>query len=63
MMLKIGFSFVCRILCLKCLRASRCFLILQGVSLNPSLEKHFGLSTDVRSQSCCSCLDVNEFDL
>ena len=49
--------------CLKCFWAWRCFTILQGFSLNPSLEKHFGLFTHVRSQHCCSCLDVKEFYL
>uniref|UniRef100_A0A0D3CRJ0 Uncharacterized protein n=1 Tax=Brassica oleracea var. oleracea TaxID=109376 RepID=A0A0D3CRJ0_BRAOL len=28
-------------------------------SLNPTFEKHSGLSTDVRSQNCCSCSDAN----
>ncbi|KAF3513288.1 hypothetical protein F2Q69_00006006 [Brassica cretica] len=32
--------------------------VLQGFSLNPAFEKHFGLSTDVRSQNWCSCLDL-----
>ncbi|WZZ69999.1 hypothetical protein YC2023_081369 [Brassica napus] len=36
-----------------------CFAILQGSSLSPAFEKHSGLSTDVRSQNCCSCLDAN----
>ncbi|KAF2558413.1 hypothetical protein F2Q68_00015162 [Brassica cretica] len=35
----------------------RCYAVLQGFSLNPAFEKHFGLSTDVRSQNCSSCLD------
>ncbi|KAF3583571.1 hypothetical protein F2Q69_00029593 [Brassica cretica] len=30
----------------------------KGFSLNPAFEKHFRLSTDVRSQNCCSCLDL-----
>uniref|UniRef100_A0A0D3CDS6 Uncharacterized protein n=1 Tax=Brassica oleracea var. oleracea TaxID=109376 RepID=A0A0D3CDS6_BRAOL len=34
----------------------RCFAILQCFSLNPAFEKHSGLSTDVRSQNCCSSL-------
>lgn len=32
--------------------------VFQGFSLKPTLEKHFGLSSDVRSQNSCSCLDV-----
>uniref|UniRef100_A0A0D3CFC6 Uncharacterized protein n=1 Tax=Brassica oleracea var. oleracea TaxID=109376 RepID=A0A0D3CFC6_BRAOL len=28
-------------------------------SLSLAFEKHSGLSTDVRSQNCCSCLDAN----
>ncbi|KAF3599131.1 hypothetical protein F2Q69_00034619 [Brassica cretica] len=30
--------------------------IARVYSLNPAFEKHFGLSTDVCSQNCCSCL-------
>uniref|UniRef100_A0A0D3D4Q2 Uncharacterized protein n=1 Tax=Brassica oleracea var. oleracea TaxID=109376 RepID=A0A0D3D4Q2_BRAOL len=37
----------------------RCFAMLQGFSLSPAFEKHFGLTTDVRNQNCCSCLDTN----
>ncbi|KAF2531158.1 hypothetical protein F2Q70_00029703 [Brassica cretica] len=37
----------------------RCFVMLQGFSLSPAFEKHSGLTTDVRSQNCCSCLDAN----
>jgi len=33
--------------------------MLQGFSLNHAFEKHSGLTTDVRSQNCCSCLDAN----
>ena len=33
--------------------------MLQGFSLSPAFEKHSGLTTDVRSQNCCSCLDAN----
>ncbi|KAF3557164.1 hypothetical protein F2Q69_00015485 [Brassica cretica] len=36
----------------------RCFAMLQGISLNPAFGKHSGLTTDVRSQNCCSCLDL-----
>ncbi|KAF3591248.1 hypothetical protein DY000_02023301 [Brassica cretica] len=36
----------------------RCFAMLQGISLSPSFGKHSGLTTDVRSQNCCSCLDL-----
>ncbi|KAF3560390.1 hypothetical protein F2Q69_00012238 [Brassica cretica] len=33
----------------------RCFAMLQGISLSPAFGKHSGLTTDVRSQNCCSC--------
>ncbi|WZZ15737.1 hypothetical protein YC2023_108826 [Brassica napus] len=33
--------------------------MLQGFSLSPAFEKHSSLTTDVRSQNCCSCLDAN----
>uniref|UniRef100_A0A0D3E4X6 Uncharacterized protein n=1 Tax=Brassica oleracea var. oleracea TaxID=109376 RepID=A0A0D3E4X6_BRAOL len=36
-----------------------CFAILQGFSLSPAFEKYSGLSTVVRNQNCCSCLDAN----
>uniref|UniRef100_A0A0D3BGC0 Uncharacterized protein n=1 Tax=Brassica oleracea var. oleracea TaxID=109376 RepID=A0A0D3BGC0_BRAOL len=36
----------------------RCFAMLQGISLCPAFGKHSGLTTDVRSQNCCSCLDL-----
>ncbi|KAF3540910.1 hypothetical protein F2Q69_00019641 [Brassica cretica] len=36
----------------------RCFAMLQGISLSPAFGKHSGLTTDVRSQNCCSCLDL-----
>ncbi|CAG7894446.1 unnamed protein product [Brassica rapa] len=39
----------------------RCFAMLQGFSLSPAFEKHSGLTTNVRSQNCCSCLDANSF--
>ncbi|KAF2576360.1 hypothetical protein F2Q70_00002340 [Brassica cretica] len=32
--------------------------MLQGISLSPAVEKHSGLTTDVCSQNCCSCLDL-----
>ncbi|KAF3557864.1 hypothetical protein F2Q69_00013447 [Brassica cretica] len=32
--------------------------MLQGFSLNPAFEKHFGFPMDVRSQNWCSCLDL-----
>ena len=32
--------------------------MLQGISLSPAFGKHSGLTTDVRSQNCCSCLDL-----
>nr|VDD51306.1 unnamed protein product [Brassica oleracea] len=35
-----------------------CFAMLQGISLSPRFGKHSGLTTDVRSQNCCSCLDL-----
>uniref|UniRef100_A0A0D3CH67 Uncharacterized protein n=1 Tax=Brassica oleracea var. oleracea TaxID=109376 RepID=A0A0D3CH67_BRAOL len=35
-----------------------CFAMLQGISLSPAFGKHSGLTTDVRSQNCCSCLDL-----
>uniref|UniRef100_A0A0D3DLD4 Uncharacterized protein n=1 Tax=Brassica oleracea var. oleracea TaxID=109376 RepID=A0A0D3DLD4_BRAOL len=49
---------VCMTVCLprRCLYRGRCFVILQGFSLSPVFEKHSGLSTDVRSQNCCSLL-------
>ncbi|KAF3556746.1 hypothetical protein F2Q69_00014655 [Brassica cretica] len=36
----------------------RCFAMLQGISLSPAFGKHSGLTTYVRSQNCCSCLDL-----
>uniref|UniRef100_A0A0D3E918 Uncharacterized protein n=1 Tax=Brassica oleracea var. oleracea TaxID=109376 RepID=A0A0D3E918_BRAOL len=33
----------------------RCFAMLQGISLRPAFGKHSVLTTDVRSQNCCSC--------
>ncbi|WZZ27327.1 hypothetical protein YC2023_010728 [Brassica napus] len=57
-MLKICYSFVCRVSCLKCSRARRCFAMLQGISLSPAFGKHSDLTTDVRGQNCCSCLDL-----
>ncbi|KAF3525967.1 hypothetical protein F2Q69_00046094 [Brassica cretica] len=36
-----------------------CFAMLQGFSLSPAFEKRSCLTTDVRSQNCCSCLDAN----
>ena len=33
--------------------------MLQGFSLSPAFEKHSGLTTEVRSQNYCSCLDAN----
>ncbi|KAF2542607.1 hypothetical protein F2Q68_00031696 [Brassica cretica] len=36
----------------------RCFAMLQGISLSPVFGKHSGLTTDVRSKNCCSCLDL-----
>ncbi|KAF3533696.1 hypothetical protein DY000_02042650 [Brassica cretica] len=56
-MLKICYSFVCRVSCLKCSQALRCFAMLQGISLSPASGKHSGLTTDVRSKNCRSCLD------
>uniref|UniRef100_A0A0D3ATJ1 Uncharacterized protein n=1 Tax=Brassica oleracea var. oleracea TaxID=109376 RepID=A0A0D3ATJ1_BRAOL len=35
-----------------------CFEMLQGIILSPAFGKHSGLTTDVRSQNCCSCLDL-----
>ncbi|WZZ86777.1 hypothetical protein YC2023_115356 [Brassica napus] len=35
-----------------------CFAMLQGISLSPAFGKHSGLTTDVRSQNYCSCLDL-----
>ncbi|CAN6827739.1 unnamed protein product [Brassica oleracea] len=32
--------------------------MLQGISLSPAFGKHSGLTTDVRSQNFCSCLDL-----
>uniref|UniRef100_A0A0D3BIK3 Uncharacterized protein n=1 Tax=Brassica oleracea var. oleracea TaxID=109376 RepID=A0A0D3BIK3_BRAOL len=29
-----------------------------GISLSPAFRKHSGLTTDVRSLNCCSCLDL-----
>ncbi|KAF2594922.1 hypothetical protein F2Q70_00043259 [Brassica cretica] len=52
------FSFVCRVSCSKCSRASRCYVVLQGFSLNPAFEKHFSLPMDVRSQNWCLCWDL-----
>ncbi|KAG5415408.1 hypothetical protein IGI04_002975 [Brassica rapa subsp. trilocularis] len=60
-MLKICYSFVCRVSGLKCSRVCRCFAMLQGFSLSPAFEKHSCLTTNVRSQNCCSCLDANSF--
>ncbi|KAF2550324.1 hypothetical protein F2Q68_00035102 [Brassica cretica] len=37
---------------------AKCFAMLQGISLSPAFGKHSGLTTDVRSQNCCSCLDL-----
>ncbi|KAF3504599.1 hypothetical protein F2Q69_00041832 [Brassica cretica] len=36
----------------------RCFAMLQGISVSPAFGKHSGLTTDVRSQNCCTCLDL-----
>uniref|UniRef100_A0A0D3DKZ7 Uncharacterized protein n=1 Tax=Brassica oleracea var. oleracea TaxID=109376 RepID=A0A0D3DKZ7_BRAOL len=33
---------------------ARCFAMLLGISLSPAFGKHSGLTTDVRSQNCCS---------
>lgn len=33
--------------------------MLQGLSLSPAFEKRSCLTTDVRSQNCCSGLDAN----
>ena len=33
--------------------------MLQGFRLSPAFEEHSGLTTDVRSQNCRSCLDAN----
>uniref|UniRef100_A0A0D3D6V7 Uncharacterized protein n=1 Tax=Brassica oleracea var. oleracea TaxID=109376 RepID=A0A0D3D6V7_BRAOL len=41
------------------LARGRCFVMLQGFSLSTAFEKHSGLTTDVRSQNGCSCLDAN----
>ncbi|CAG7901072.1 unnamed protein product [Brassica rapa] len=35
--------------------------MLQGFSLSHAFEKHSSLTTNVRSQNCCSCLDANSF--
>ncbi|KAF3507829.1 hypothetical protein F2Q69_00009053 [Brassica cretica] len=35
-----------------------CLVFQEGFSLSPAFEKHSGLSTDVRSQNYCSCLDL-----
>ncbi|KAF2595019.1 hypothetical protein F2Q70_00043764 [Brassica cretica] len=43
----------------ECLIFKEGAFIEEGFSLNPAFEKHFSLSTDVRSQNCCSCLDAN----
>ncbi|KAF3560891.1 hypothetical protein DY000_02013746 [Brassica cretica] len=32
--------------------------MLQGISLSPAFGKQTGLTTDVRIQNCCSCLDL-----
>ncbi|KAF3505043.1 hypothetical protein F2Q69_00041829 [Brassica cretica] len=39
-------------------RIVRCFAMLQGISLSHVFGIHSGLTTDVRSQNCCSCLDL-----
>ncbi|KAF2617584.1 hypothetical protein F2Q68_00039639 [Brassica cretica] len=36
----------------------RCFAMLQEICLSPAFSKHSGLTTDVHSQNCCSCLDL-----
>ncbi|WZZ44841.1 hypothetical protein YC2023_041100 [Brassica napus] len=41
------------------LQASATSRNAEGFSLSPTYEKHSGLSTDVCSQNCCSCLDAN----
>uniref|UniRef100_A0A0D3A9W8 Uncharacterized protein n=1 Tax=Brassica oleracea var. oleracea TaxID=109376 RepID=A0A0D3A9W8_BRAOL len=47
------------ILMLTLLQPFSCFAMLQGFSLSPAFEKRSCLTTDVRSQNCCSCLDAN----
>ncbi|KAF3584057.1 hypothetical protein F2Q69_00028052 [Brassica cretica] len=37
---------------------AKCFAMLQEISLSPAFGKHSGLTTDVRSQNCCSSLDL-----
>ncbi|KAF3608121.1 hypothetical protein DY000_02047178 [Brassica cretica] len=32
--------------------------VSDGISLSPVFGKHSGLTTDVRSKNCCSCLDL-----
>ncbi|KAL0667467.1 hypothetical protein Bca4012_030171 [Brassica carinata] len=47
------------ILCLEMLETSALGLGQDiGISLSPAFGKHSGLTTDVRSQNCCSCLDL-----
>ncbi|WZY93942.1 hypothetical protein YC2023_066271 [Brassica napus] len=42
-MLKICYSFVCRVSGLKCSRVCRCFAMLRRFSLRPAFEKHSGV--------------------
>ncbi|KAF3557795.1 hypothetical protein F2Q69_00013669 [Brassica cretica] len=57
-MLKIYFSFVCRVFVLEMFAGLKMFRDIAGVTLNPAFEEHSCLSTDVRSLNC-SCLDAN----